>query len=241
MKRLSVILAVALLALFAVPGPAKAAPSTRDCTPVPFQVPEGSELDPLIPIPTLCVKVIDGKAVATVTAPDGTRLAGAETLPLRDIIDAVVGGAVPPTSAPAPVAPPRAPATVTQTRVIPGPTPAPKTITETITVTEPATPTAEVTPSATPTNTPTGQDRSRGATVSAEPPSMEQPEAGIDLVPDDPETAAATYSILGLLVGILLGILGLYAAYRRGQINGEKDTLREFLGVIRNTAPRHRA
>lgn len=240
MKRLLVVLAVSVLAVFAVPGPAKAAPGEPKCE--EFLTPTVD----VIPL-QLCVSYAEGDAHAYVNLPGGGGMLKDVSLTVvnipaeevvGEIIDETIGGGVGAGSPPPPPPPAPAPATVTQTRVIPGPTPAPETITETITVTEPAAPT---TAEPTPTNAPTRQDRSRGATVSAQPPSMEQPEAGIDLIPDDPEAAAATYSLLGLLVGILLGILGLFVAYRSGHKNGEKDTLREFLNEIRGTAPRHRA
>lgn len=140
------------------------------------------------------------------------------------------------TTAPAPPA-----RTVTATRT------ATRTATETATRTAaPTTVTETATETATRTVIPPGQNGNRSDTLDAAPPNVPVPgpvEAGIDIIPDDPETAAATGSVFGLFAGILIGLVGLYVAYRRGQIDGEKATLKEFLGMIRGEPQpgRHRA
>lgn len=237
MKRLLAILAIVGLVVLTA-SPAKAAPACQD-----------APLDLLgISVPLqVCVSVDGNEAVTTIVNGAG-QIVDTITTPVQTIVERVEVPVVVPGPAPAPVtvtAPAPAPATRTVTQ-------APRTVTQeapspaTETATETATSTATATATASPTNGPVGQDRGASGRVANEstptlavPPSNDEPGPIFDFVPDDPEVAAATFSIVGLLVGIGLGIIGLFVAYKRGRTDGEQATMDEFLGTI--TGPKHRA
>ena len=136
---------------------------------------------------------------------------------------------LPPVTIPGPTEtvtlPPPPPVTTTETT----------TITETETVTEPG-PTNDVGQESSMESSSESQDRPvEDVGRSAEPTLAEPPrDDGLDIIPDDPGAAAFTGGIVGLLLGVLLGILGLYLAYRHGRAKGEKATLQEFFTIIRS-------
>jgi hypothetical protein len=140
-----------------------------------------------------------------------------------------------------------APVITTQTTTAPAPAPVTRTTTRTNTATRTATATvteAPVTQTATQTQTviPTRQSATPSATLATPTGPVE---SDIGIIPDDPDKAAATGTLFGLMVGMILGIIGLFVVYRRGQADGEKATLQEFLDDVRGVpqpgSPRHRA
>lgn len=230
MKRFLAIIAIAGLLLLTA-SPAKATPSELGvCEPTPVL---GLQL---------CVRIDGNEAITTVIDGAGD-IVDSVVAPVQTIVERVEVPVIVPGPAPAPatvtrtVTPPRA--TVTQ---------APETVTVTeegATITETAPP-ASVTP--TPTNGPVGQDRDESDRLDDEstptlavPPSDNEPGPIFDFVPDDPEVAAATFSIVGFIAGIILGIIGLIMAYKRGKTDGEQATMDEFLGTLHPTGPKHRA
>lgn len=237
MKRFLAILAIAGLVVLTA-SPAKAAPA---------------ELGACQPMPVLglqmCVRVDGNEAITTVIDGAGD-IVDSVTVPVQTIVERVEVPVIVPGPTPAPVTV-TAPAPAPTTRTV---TQAPETVTQTPdTVTEeaPAPATETVTETATPTTTngPVGQDRDESDTLGddestptlAAPPSDNETGPIFDFVPDDPEVAAATFSILGLLVGLALGVMGLFMAYKRGRTDGEQAAMDEFLGVLQGTGPKHRA
>lgn len=223
MRRVAVASAAFALVFFGVPSPANAA--SEDCS-------EQTELLGLV-----CVSIVDDEAVATLRAvPGGPPLVSARVpAPVQTITETVTE------YIPASPSPPIRVPVPGPTRTVTATPPAPRTVTETPT---PVTSTATVT--ATPTNTTGGQRTAPSDILGNEAAEVTSPpvEPGsVDLIPDDPKVAATTFSILGLLAGIALGVIGLFIAYRLGQKDGEKATLKEFLGVIRGEPQpgRHRA
>lgn len=215
MKRVFVASAIFGLVLLGSPSPANAA---SDCQ-------QG-------PLGLVCLSV-DDNGVVSVTGPAGLNLSVDD--PIVREVTVYVDRPGPTTTLPGQTVTLGPAPAATVTRTVPGPT----TIAPGPTTRETITETATSTETATVTNTTGGQTATPSVTLSeesttptlAEPP-VEQP-GSVDLVPDDPKVAAATGSLFGLFAGIILGIAGLYVAYRRGQIDGEKTTLQEFLGVIR--------
>jgi hypothetical protein len=141
---------------------------------------------------------------------------------------------------------------ILSTRTITLPAPAASTVTQTATTTQAAAPvtvtaTATATRTATATATTTARTTARSTakstitatvnnTVAASATLSEptRPKAGIDLVPDDPERAAATYSGLGLLAGLILGGIALWFVAKRSRRNGEDSMAEETLTAIRD-------
>lgn len=214
MKRTATVAAVFALIFLGAPSPANAAPA---------------ECDILVPLGFVCARVVDGVVLDTAGKVLGT------VDPVIERVEVPV-----PTTVPGP------------TRTVTAPAPAPRTVTRSAapaTVTESATPSTQtVTATPTPTNT-AGQNRNGSGTLEADSgtPTLAEPPPvapdSVDLLPDTPVAAAATGSVLGLAAGILIGVALLYVVYRRGQLDGEKATLQEFLGHVRGLPQpgRHRA
>lgn len=130
--------------------------------------------------------------------------------------------------------------------IIPGPTvtvtPPAATVTRTTTTNSTVTATRSA-PPVTISASPTGQDVPSSATLSdnnSQPRVSSSPPragGGIHILPRTPGPALAAGTGIGLLLGILLGLFGLFYTYRKGRRKGmeegEEATLSEFLGVLR--------
>lgn len=167
-----------------------------------------------------CLEVVDGRAV--VTGPAGLNLSVPVPTQVIETPGPTVTVAVPGPTSTVTVTPPARTVTITPSPVTV--TAAPTTVTETATVT---------------------RERVRNATTrqETEPSDIVEPtlaappvQAGIDLIPDTPGAAAATFSILGLIVGMALGVLALYLVHRRarqtGRVEGEEEANAEFRDAI---------
>lgn len=227
MRRLLAVLAIMGMVVF-IATPANAAPECR----------------------LLCVDVAGEEGLLGIQIPLVEDLVESLTGTVERVVEPIVPpppAPVPPSPAtPAPTPAP-APGTVRpQAPAAPSPAaPAPQTNAPVAPTPEAPVNSAAPTEGAAPTNAPTGQDRQRGGTVgpstSATAPSPRETGADFPIVPDDPDVAAATFSILGLLVGILLGIIGLFVAYKRGRTDGEQAAMDQFLADLHETGPKHGA
>lgn len=237
MKRALAVLAIVGLVLVMAPSPAHAAPSELgSCQDAPLDL-----LGISVPL-QVCVRVDGNEAITSVVNGAGNVVDTIIT-PVQTVIERVevpVPGPTPPAPAPVTVTAP-APAPVTRTV-----TQAPRTVTKSAipsTATETATETATttvtpptVTTAPTRANNPTGQEGQRSGTVEASTPTAPAPvNPGVDspVVPDDPEVAAFTGSLLGLFIGLVCAFLLMFIAYRRGQAAGEEKSINDFLGYIR--------
>lgn len=227
MKRVGALLAVIGLVLVMSPSPAKAAPCTG----------------------LLCLNGDGG----LVEVPLVERLVDSVTGTVERLVEPAAPPAQPstpspvPLPAPSPPARPQAPAPQSPRPIVPVPqtnaTPAPAPVIPGQ-PTEPPVETA--TPSSSANNSPTGQEAEESGTVEASEPTPPAPvNNGVDspVVPDDPEVAAVTGSLLGLAIGLACAFLLMFIAYRRGQAAGEEKSINDFLGYIRGTPEpgRHRS
>lgn len=207
MRGLAIALVAGLLVL--MPSPAQAAP--EDCD-------------------LLCVEIGGDDGLLDLDVPLIESLLDAVNETLEPII--TPAPSLPPiVPAPSPTAPPP-PASITPTPTPSQPiTPQQPTPPPVVPSNVPA-PSAPSTPveSSAPQNTQAGQEPSESATL-AETESAPPRESGgaIDaIVPDDPEVAAVTGSLVGLFIGLIAAFFLMMIAYKRGQEAGIAATVEEF-------------
>lgn len=173
---------------------------------------------PVCELPTCVSSIIEIPLPAPVTVTETVEVPVPTTVNIPTTITRTVTAApttVTETVSAPPITRTQAPVTVTQ---------APVTITQApVTVTEEASPTT-----ITRTASPTTVTKTVEKEIAAVPSFDDKP-----FIPDNPATAAATFSTLGLILGMAIGALALGIVARKNRQQGQEEMAEETLSVFR--------